>query len=104
MDRSGILDGIYSHILEHGELTEKQDILDSDNKVYTKKIPVDIIIDKVVIKFVSVSGYEKDLSDTSDTDVRVNIKNYNNDYLNLFSTSISDKTLEKILNYLKEHV
>lgn len=103
MKREFILDEIYSCVLKNGELTEKQDILDSDNKVYTKKIPVDIIIDKVIIKFISVSGYTKDLSDTSKADVRINIKNYNNDYLNLFNESVDDNILFKILSYLKEH-
>lgn len=103
MKREFILDEIYSCVLNNGELTEKQDILDSDNKVYTKKIPVDIILDKVIIKFISVSGYTKDLSDTSKADVRINIKNYNNDYLNLFNESVDDNILFKILSYLKEH-
>ena len=71
--------------------------------VYTKKIPVGITIDKVTIKFVSVSGYNENLSDTSKNDVRINFKNYNNDFLNLFNTSVSDDTLNKILDYLKEN-
>ena len=102
-ERELILNEIYSYILKHGIFTSKQDVLDPDNKVYTKKVPVDITIDKVVIKFVSVSGYNKDLMDTSKNDIRINIKNYNNDYLNLFNTSVSDNTLMAILNYIKKN-
>ena len=102
-ERDLVLSEIYSRILKNGVFTEKQDVLDPDNRVYTKKIPVEITIDKVTIKFVSVSGYNKNLSDTSKNDVRINFKNYHNDFLNLFNTSVSDDTLNKILDYLKEN-
>lgn len=102
-ERDLVLSEIYSRILKNGVFTEKQDVLDPDNRVYIKKIPVGITIDKVTIKFVSVSGYNENLSDTSKNDVRINIKNYNNDFLNLFNTSVSDDTLNKILDYLKEN-
>ena len=101
--RNKILDEIFDYLLKNGELTSKQSVIDTDNRVYTKKVPVDIEIDKVKIKMVSVTGYEADLSDASKTDIRICINNSNKDYLNLFVASISDDTLNKILKYFKEH-
>ena len=94
------MERIYDFIMKKGELSSKQDILDDDNKVYTKKLPVDVKIENAVIKIVSVSGYEPDLSDTSVNDIRICINNYRNDYLNLFVVSASDLTLGTILKYL----
>lgn len=103
-ERDKILNEIYTYLMEKGEKTSKQDVLDSDSKVYTKKIPVDINVDKVKIKFISVTGYSENLSDTSKSDIRICINNYNKDFLNLFVVSVGDDTLKKILNYLKENV
>lgn len=97
-----MMEEIYDFIMENGELSSKQDILDEDNNVYTKKIPVDIRINNAQIRMISVSGYESDLSDTSATDVRLCVNNYRNDYLNLFVVSASDLTLGTILRFLKE--
>jgi hypothetical protein len=101
--RDLMLDEIFNYLMKNGELTSKQDVLDSDNKVYTKKIPVDINVDKVNIKMISVTGYEPNLSDASKNDIRVCVNNYNKDFLNLFVVSVGDDTLTKILKYFKEH-
>jgi len=102
MNRENILNEIYSLILENGVSTEKIDVLEEDNRVYTKKIPVDITLDGNKIKFVSVSGYNEDLSDTSYNDLRINILNYSGGFLNLFGTSVSDEVLYNILTSLKK--
>ena len=102
MDRENILNEIYSLILENGVSSEKIDVLEEDSRVYTKKIPVDIILDGNKIKFVSVSGYNEDLSDTSHNDLRINILNYSGGFLNLFGTSVSDEVLFDILTSLKK--
>jgi hypothetical protein len=103
MDRENILNEIYSLILENGVFTEKIDVLEEDNRVYTKKIPVDIMLDGNKIKFVSVSGYNEDLSDTSYNDLRINILNYSGGFLNLFCASVSDEVLYNILTSLKNN-
>ena len=101
--RDLVLDEIFDYLIKNGELTSKQSVINTDDKVYTKKVPVDIEVDKVKIKMISVNGYESDLSDASKTDIRVCANNYNKDFLNLFVVSVSDDTLNKILQYFKEH-
>ena len=101
--RDLILDEIFDYLMKNGELTSKQSVINTDEKVYTKKVPVDIEIDKVKIKMVSVTGYESDLSDASKIDIRVCINNCNKDFLNLFVTSVGDDTLDKIRQFLKKH-
>ena len=102
MDRENILNGIYSLVLKNGVFTEKIDVLEEDNRVYTKKIPVDIMLDGNKIKFLSVSGYNDDLSDTSYNDLRINVLNYSGGFLNLFGTSVSNEVLSNILTFLRK--
>ena len=105
MDRENILNEIYSLVLENGISTEKIDVLEEDNRVYTKKIPVDgITIYKGKTKFVSVSGYKKDLSDTSYNDLRINMQDYNGNFLNAYADLFTTDDLENILTFLKNNV
>lgn len=103
MNRENILNEIYSLVLENGVSTEKIDVLEEDNRVYTKKIPVDdIILYNGKVKFVSVSGYNEDLSDTSCNDLRINMQDYNGNFLNLYTDLFTIECLESILTFLKK--
>lgn len=99
LKRKDILNALQSAIIDHGQSTEKIDVLEEDNRVYTKKIPVDIMLDDDgnIIKFASISSYDKEFSDVSVNDIRINIQKYNGDFLNLFAESLSDRVLNDIL-------
>ncbi len=101
--RDSIIDEIYDYIMKNGAMSSKPDILDNHSRVYTKKILVNIKHNDTTIKVVSVTGYEPDLKDTSDSDIRICFNNYDGKYLNLFARLVKDDTLDKILKYLKSH-
>lgn len=99
MKKAEILENIFNTLMEKGTVSEKGDVLGEDpieDKVYTKRIKVDTYLSDMRIMYVSVTSDEKDFSDVSVTDMRVNIKNVYEKWLNLFAHQTGEEILTKV--------
>lgn len=99
-ERELLIKKLYNYVISKGKKTSKPDILNSDDKVYTKKVSVDLKVEGANVKYISVTGYNADMKDTNSNDLRINIQNFNKRFHNLFVSSISDNLLKKIAEKL----
>ena len=101
MKKAEILEKIFDALMEKGTVSEKADILGEEpmeDKVYIKRIKIgeDIKSNGVELVYVSITSYKEDFSDASVTNMRINLKNAYDKWVNCFATEF-DKTALSII-------
>ena len=99
MNKKEILEKIFNVLMERGAISEKSDILGVDpmeDKVYTKRIKVDKSIGHVKVVYITITSDDKDFSDASVTNMRVNTKNVYDSWVNFFATQADETVLSKV--------
>jgi hypothetical protein len=104
MNKNELIEKIYNTIIENGKVTTKADILGQDpmeDKVFTKRIEINKTMDDgTEIVCVTVTSNDFTFRDTTSADMRVNTKNYRNQWCNLFA----DETPEEILEVVEASI
>jgi len=93
--------GILGFVLINGVETSKADILGEDpmeDKVYTKKVKIDKTYDSTKIMYVSVTSDKPLDTDVSLNNVRINTKNREGRWCNIFLNEAPTELLEFIWN------
>lgn len=102
-----MLDKLFNYVMKNGEISQKKNILTvfsnkSDN-VYTKKVMVadkKLRISGCLIKCISLTSNNGKFDDVNKNDVRVNLTNVFDKWVNVPAHTLSNGTLKKILNAL----
>ena len=94
---------LYRVVMENGILSSKENVMDVptidriENKVYVKKLPIEIPTSGTTVMMVSVAGSKEDLSDTRPADVRVGCVNRENKWTNVFAEELPEPVKRDIL-------
>ena len=104
MDKEKVISEIFDAVLNNGIETSKNDILGEDinDRVYTKIIKIDMDyefkngVDSVEVVCVSMTCLNEDMSDVSEGKVRINMKNRNNSWINIFLHEAPDELIDFI--------
>ena len=92
MDKEKVISEIFDAVLNNGIETSKNDILGEDinDRVYTKRININKdyefknSVDSVEVVCVSMTCVNEDMSDAAEGKVRINMRNRNNSWVNIF--------------------
>ena len=97
MNKEQTIEKIFNELIENGKVTNKADILGTDpmeDKVFTKRLEIGKTMeDGTEVVCVTVTSNDITFRDTTSSDMRINTKNYKNQWCNLFA----DETPEEIL-------
>jgi len=104
MNKSKAISEIFNTILTKGIKTSKSDILgeDIDDKVYTKRININKDykfkngVDIVEVVSVSLTSDNENMTGASSRKVRINMKNRNNSWVNIFLNEAPNELIEFI--------
>ena len=103
MNREKIIERIYNTLIEQGKLTSKGDILSDDpmeDKVFTKRLSIDKKLgegaNSIELVYVTVTSDDETFSDTTSADMRLNTKNVQDQWCNLFIEETTDEMLELV--------
>ena len=104
MNKSKEISKIFNVVLTKGIETSKSDILgeDIDDKVYTKRININKDyefrngVDMVEVVSVSLTCENENMTDATPRKVRINMKNRNGSWVNIFLTEAPDELIEFI--------
>ena len=102
MNKEKVISEIFDAVLNNGIETSKNDILgeDIDDRVYTKRININKdfknSVDSVEVVCVSMTCLNEDMSDAVEGKVRINMKNRNNSWINIFLHEAPDELIDFI--------
>lgn len=100
MNMDELKQSIFEAVINNGVESSKADILGSDpmeEKVYTKRININSDYDDMEVVCVSITNDTPSFDTITNNDVvRVNVKNRNGVWCNLFINEVSKKMLEFI--------
>lgn len=104
MNKEKAISEIFDAVLNNGIETSKNDILgeDIDDRVYTKRININKdykfknSVDSVEVVCVSMTCLNENMSDAVEGKVRINMKNRNNSWINIFLHEASDELIDFI--------
>ena len=100
MNKKESIEKIFHYLMENGTVSERGDIFAFDpmnKKVYTKKLKIGKNIGEIEIVYVTITSDDKNFSDVSINNMRINTKNVYDTWLNLFANEADDLILNKIL-------
>jgi hypothetical protein len=104
MNRNEVIERVYDSLIKTGKVTSKPDILGEnpmDEKVFTKRIEINkTMSDGTEIVCVTLTSNDITFRDTTSADMRVNTKNYKDQWCNLFA----DETPEEILEIVEASI
>jgi hypothetical protein len=104
MNRNEVIERVYDSLIKTGKVTSKPDILGEnpmDEKVFTKRIEINkTMSDGTEIVCVTLTSNDITFCDTTSADMRVNTKNYKEQWCNLFA----DETPEEILEIVEASI
>ena len=99
---------LFDSIMKNGEAYNKADAISSDctrdgfvNRVYIKKLNIDIIACGVYVDNASITCAKEDYSDATDADVRVEFNVGTPSRTILWANELSDKVLEAIVEKVR---
>ena len=106
MNKEKVISEIFDAVLNNGIETAKNDILgqDIDDRVYTKRININKDyefkngVDSVEVVCVSMTCENEDMSDATEGKVRINMRNRNNSWVNIFLHEAPDELIDFIHN------
>ena len=100
MNKEQTIERIYNTLIEQGKVTSKADALGIDpmeDKVYTKRLSVNKNLgegaEAIELVFVTVTSDDPSFGDTSSSDVRLNTKNTQDQWCNLFIDEATEEML-----------
>ena len=100
MNKNEVIEKIFNKLIENGKVTSKADILGTDpmeDKVFTKRIEINKTMDDgTEIVCVTVTSNDFTFRDTTSADMRVNTKNYKDQWCNLFADETPKEILELV--------
>ena len=104
MNREKGISEIFDAVLNNGIETSKNDILGEniDDKVYTKRININKdykfknSVDSVEVVCISMTCANEDMSDAAERKVRINMRNRNNSWINIFLHEAPDELIDFI--------
>jgi hypothetical protein len=103
MNREKTIERIYNALIEQGKVTSKGDILSDDpmeDKVFTKRLSIDKKLgegaNSIELVYVTVTSDDETFGDTTSADMRLNTKNVQDQWCNLFIEETTDEMLELV--------
>ena len=108
MDKEKVISEIFDAVLNNGIETSKNDILGEDiyDQGYTKKININKVyefkngVDSVEVVCVSMTCENEDMSDAAEGKIRINMRNRNNSWVNIFLHEAPDELIDFIHKYI----
>ena len=104
MNKNEVIEKIFNELIENGKITSKADILGTDpmeDKVFTKRIEINKTMSNgIEVVCVTVTSNDLTFRDTTSADMRVNTKNPQDQWCNLFA----DETPEEILEVVEASI
>ena len=108
MNREETIEKIYNTLLQQGKLTSKPNVLSDDpveDKVYTKRLKVNKNLGEganaVELVYVTITSSDIDFGNTSSSDMRLNTRNVQDQWCNLFIDETTDEMLELVLSTIE---
>ena len=109
MNKSKVISEIFNVVLTKGIETSKNDILgeDIDDKVYTKRISINKDyefkndVDMVEVVSVSLTCENENMTGAAPRKVRINMKNRNGSWINIFLYEAPNELIEFIYDSIK---
>lgn len=101
-----MLQKIFDYVMKNGSISSKKNILayikGNPEMVYTKKVVVKLPfrVNGCVVKSISITSQNKDFTDVSKSDLRVNLTNMFNKWVNVFASNLSNDALSTIVDTL----
>ena len=103
MNREETIEKIYQTLIETGKVTTKSDILGVDpmeDKVFTKRLSVNKNLGEgpntVELVYVTVTSNDITFRDTTSADMRLNTRNVQDQWCNLFMKEATEEMLELV--------
>lgn len=103
MNREETIEKIYQTLIETGKVTTKSDILGVDpmeDKVFTKRLSVNKNLGEgpntVELVYVTVTSNDITFRDTTSADMRLNTRNVQDQWCNIFIDEATDEMLELV--------
>ncbi|MBO6255758.1 MAG: hypothetical protein J6O49_19310 [Bacteroidaceae bacterium] len=103
MNREETIEKIYQTLIETGKVTAKSDILGVDpmeDKVFTKRLSVNKNLgegaNSIELVYVTVTSNDITFRDTTSADMRLNTKNVQDQWCNLFMDEATEEMLELV--------
>lgn len=103
MNREETIEKIYNTLIEEGKVTAKSDILGTDaieDKVFTKRLSIGKNLGEgantIELVFVTVTSNDITFRDTTSSDMRLNTKNVQDQWCNLFIDEATEEMLELV--------
>ena len=103
MNREETIEKIYQTLMETGKVTTKSDILGVDpmeDKVFTKRLSVNKNLGEgpntVELVYVTVTSNDITFRDTTSADMRLNTRNVQDQWCNLFMKEATEEMLELV--------
>ena len=93
--------------MENGATSSKRNILSyikgNPEMVYTKKIVLTLPykISGCIVKSISITSQNKDFSDVGPSDVRINLTNMFDKWVNIYASNLSKETLGNLTKLLE---
>ena len=96
LTKDEVLQELWTMLQDKGKVTGKQSILNEDDKVWTKKLTIDLDDESEgsYYSVLSVTATSEDFSDALQSDMRVAVVNYQEQYCNNFAKELP---IEKLL-------
>ena len=103
MNKEQTIERIYNTLIQQGKVTSKADTLGIDpleDKVYTKRLSVNKNLgegaEAIELVFVTVTSDDPSFSDTASSDVRLNTRNTQDQWCNLFIDEATEEMLSLV--------
>ena len=103
MNKEETIEKIYRTLIEEGKVTAKSDILGVDpmeDKVFTKRLSVNKNLgegaNSIELVYVTVTSNDITFRDTTSADMRLNAKNVQDQWCNLFMDEATEEMLELV--------
>ena len=100
MNKIEMIEKIFNELIEYGKVTAKPDILGQgslEEKVFTKRIEINKTMDNgIEVVCVTVTSNDATFRDTTPSDMRVNTKNAQDQWCNLFADETPEEILELV--------
>lgn len=102
MNKKTIKTKIYQILCNQGVLDTRENVTYEftderiENKMFVRKLPVDIPVSGTTVKMISLASDRNDFSDVDCDDIRIGCVNYNNQWTNLFINEVPGEILSQI--------
>lgn len=103
MNREEVIERIYNTLIEQGKVSTRADVTGIDpmeDKVYVKRLSIDKNLGEgantIELVYVTIKSDDPSFSDTSSSDMRLNTKNTQDQWCNLFIDEATEEMLSLV--------